>query len=184
IEFVLGPGAALYGPNSANGVMAITTKSPFTARGGTIWLETGVRAASRTSSNADFVPQGFTPGEKLDNAQGLWRVGGRVAVASDKVGFKVSGEYLRGTEWRMVDPAEPTALPGRECNDEFACRDFRLRTWKLDGRLDFRPSEDSEIILAGGRNYADKLIEYTGIGAAQALGWSYTFAQLRARVGR
>jgi iron complex outermembrane receptor protein len=184
IEFVLGPGAALYGPNSSNGVMAITTKSPFTARGGTIWLETGLRSASRTSSEAAFAPAGFTAGQKLDDARGLWRVGARYAAAADRVGFKVSGEYLRGTEWRMVDPAEPKDLPGRPCDPEFACRDFQLTTWKLDGRLDFRPNENSEIILAAGRNYADKLIEYTGIGAAQALDWSYTFAQLRARVGR
>lgn len=36
VEFVLGPGAALYGSNAANGVLAITTKSPFTSRGGTV----------------------------------------------------------------------------------------------------------------------------------------------------
>lgn len=185
IEFVLGPGAALYGPNSANGVMAVTTKSPFTSQGGTVWLETGLRAASRTSSEPAFVVPGFAPGEKLDDAQGLWRVGGRfAATAGERVGIKVSGEYLQGTEWRMIDPAEPTDLPGRTCDPTFACRDFKLQTWKLDGRLDWRPMDDAEIIVAGGRNTADKLIEYTGIGAAQALDWSYSYAQVRARVGR
>jgi hypothetical protein len=26
---------------------------------------------------------------------------------SEKFGFKISGEYLKGEEWRMRDPAEP-----------------------------------------------------------------------------
>ncbi len=46
IEFVLGPGAALYGPNSANGVLNIITRSPFTSTGTTLTLEGGVRAGS------------------------------------------------------------------------------------------------------------------------------------------
>ena len=36
IEVVSGPGAALYGPNSANGVMHIITRSPFTSQGTTV----------------------------------------------------------------------------------------------------------------------------------------------------
>src|ERR1051325_5327035 len=47
IEFVLGPGAALYGPNTASGVLNILTKSPFTSPGGTLSMEGGARGAER-----------------------------------------------------------------------------------------------------------------------------------------
>ena len=43
IEVVSGPGAALYGPNSANGVMHIITRSPFTSQGTTLSLGGGER---------------------------------------------------------------------------------------------------------------------------------------------
>ncbi len=45
VEFVLGPGAALYGPNTASGVLNILTRSPFTSTGATLSLEGGARAA-------------------------------------------------------------------------------------------------------------------------------------------
>ena len=41
IEVVSGPGAVLYGPNSANGVIHIITRSPFTSQGTTIRLAGG-----------------------------------------------------------------------------------------------------------------------------------------------
>src|SRR5678816_4692706 len=50
IEVVLGPGAALYGPNTASGVMSITTKSPFQGNGTTITVDGG---------NQDFLRGGF-----------------------------------------------------------------------------------------------------------------------------
>lgn len=45
-EFVLGPGAALYGPNASNGVLNIITKSPFNSSGGVLNVEAGARAGS------------------------------------------------------------------------------------------------------------------------------------------
>ena len=44
IEVVSGPGAALYGPNSANGVMHIITRSPFTSQGTTVSIGGGERS--------------------------------------------------------------------------------------------------------------------------------------------
>ncbi|MDE0504791.1 MAG: TonB-dependent receptor plug domain-containing protein, partial [Candidatus Poribacteria bacterium] len=43
IEVVSGPGSALYGPNSANGVIHILTKSPFGSEGTQVGLATGER---------------------------------------------------------------------------------------------------------------------------------------------
>ena len=53
IEVVLGPGAALYGPNTASGVLAITTKSPFASPGTTVTVDGGnqslIRGGVRTA---------------------------------------------------------------------------------------------------------------------------------------
>lgn len=178
VEFVLGPGAALYGPNSAKGVLAITTKSPLTSAGSSLWFESGFRAGSRDPA-----------GNSLDDPQPIWRGGGRFAVTEGRVGFKVSGEYLKATDWKYRDPAEPDdSLPGRlspaYCDTVFACRDFNLEKWNLDARLDIRTSGNSELIVAAGNNTAVNLIEPTGIGAGQAKGWRYSYAQTRFRLGR
>src|SRR3990172_2560945 len=177
MEFVLGPGAALYGPNSAKGVLAITTRSPLTSVGNTIWVESGFRAGSRDSA-----------GNKLDDHQPLGRLGGRFAVADERVGFKISGEYLRGTDWRYRDPAEPATIPNVSpglCSTAFGCRgDFNLEKWNVDTRLDIKTGDDSEVIMAAGRNMAVNLIEPTGSGAAQTRDWGFSYVQTRFRQGR
>lgn len=177
VEFVLGPGAALYGPNSANGVLAVTTKSPFDSKGTVFSLESGVRAGSQNAA-----------GDKLDNGKPYTRFGFRHATAGKTVGFKLSGEYLQGTDWLMRDPAEPNKLtnqPGVTCNAVLGgCRDFDIEKWNLDARLDVRFSDRTQLVVNGGWSNAGNLIEYTGIGAGQAADWGYKYAQARLRSGR
>ena len=74
IEVVSGPGAALYGPNSANGVMHIVTRSPFTSQGTTISLGGGERRVLFTSLR-------------------------HAGVINDVIGYKLSGNYFRGNDW-------------------------------------------------------------------------------------
>ncbi|RKU24639.1 hypothetical protein C6497_17650 [Candidatus Poribacteria bacterium] len=74
IEVVSGPGAALYGPNSANGVMHILTRSPFTSQGTTVSLGGGERSI--------FV--------------GSLRHAG---VVNDTIGYKLTANYTRGHDW-------------------------------------------------------------------------------------
>jgi outer membrane receptor for ferrienterochelin and colicins len=190
IEFVLGPGAALYGPNSSNGVLNILTRSPFTSTGTTIALEAGARAGStaRECDDAACRNPTFT---SMDGAQGLWRITGRHAMRlGSKVAFKVSGNYLKGTEWQVRDPAEPADLdtqrpglgiPAGQCNATTGCRDFNLEQWGGEARIDVRPDLNTEIIGTYGMTNAKSLIEYTGIGAGQARDWKYSAAQLRFR---
>ena len=182
VEFVLGPGAALYGPNAAGGVLNILTRSPFGTTGTTLTMETGVRGQSRVEvGDTTYTGRG----------EGLIRFTGRHASRiGTKVAFKVSGSYLRGTDWKMRDPAEPTNLnvlhpelgiPEGRCNIVTGCRDFRLEQWNGNARVDFRPDANSEVIADFGMSNALNLIEYTGIGAAQARGWRYLSGQLRLR---
>jgi len=177
VEFVLGPGAALYGPNSANGVLAITTKSPFDSKGTVFALESGVRAGSQDAA-----------GTSLDGSQSYYRLGFRHASAGAKVGFKLSGEYLKGTDWLMRDAAEPVSIaskvPGITCNAATGCRDFDIEKWNFDARFDVRFSDQTQLVVNGGMSNAGNLIEYTGLGAGQARDWGYKYAQARFRSGR
>ncbi len=169
IEFVLGPGAALYGPNAANGVLHIITKSPINYPGTTVSLEAGVRGGSPSD------PTG------RDGSAGLYRLGFRHATRfSPKVGFKISGEYLKGTDWKYADVGDTLSPTGR-CGGTFGCRDFNLEKWNGEARLDVRPNENTEWITSYGRTQAVSLIELTGIGAGQARDWRYQSVQTRFR---
>ena len=81
IEIVSGPGSALYGPNSANGVMHILTRScvakssPFTSQGTSVSIGGGERRF-------------FT---------GSLRHAG---VINETIGYKVTGNYNRGDDWQ------------------------------------------------------------------------------------
>ena len=75
IEVVSGPGSALYGPNSANGVMHIITRSPFTSQGTTISLGGGERSILTGSLR-------------------------HAGVVNETIGYKFSGNYFRGNDWQ------------------------------------------------------------------------------------
>jgi iron complex outermembrane receptor protein len=83
IEVVLGPGAALYGPNTANGVMHVITKSPFASQGTTVTVDGGERSVFRGAIRTAGAP-------------------------TEKFGYKASFEYFQGNEWRpeVRDPLE------------------------------------------------------------------------------
>jgi iron complex outermembrane receptor protein len=158
IEVVLGPGAALYGPNTANGVLHIITKSPFDSPGGSVTVGGGL-AASSGSSDVN-----------------VYRTGLRyAAIVNDNVAFKVSGDYTGGKDWRFVDPAEPPTTH----------RDYALRKYAGEARLDVRPRAGTEWITSYGRVTAGSAIELTGTsGAAQVKDWTYQSVQTRLRSGR
>ena len=81
IELVLGPGAALYGPNSTNGVMHIITRSPIGSEGNSISILGGEQSVRKAA---------------LRHASSY----------NNKIGVKISGEYFSGRDWEYVDPVE------------------------------------------------------------------------------
>jgi outer membrane receptor for ferrienterochelin and colicins len=86
IEVVLGPAAALYGPNSANGVLHIITKSPFDSKGTTVTLDAGNRSVLRTAVR-------------------------HAGTFSDKFGYRLSFERMTGNDWPSVDSVELKLSP-------------------------------------------------------------------------
>ncbi|MFO7586989.1 MAG: TonB-dependent receptor [Gemmatimonadota bacterium] len=59
-------------------------------------------------------------------------------------------------------------------------RDYDLERWALDLRADWRPTEDWDVILSGGRTTAVNSVDLTGIGAGQVQDWGYWYGQARA----
>ncbi|MCE2450628.1 MAG: TonB-dependent receptor [Candidatus Latescibacteria bacterium] len=150
IEVVLGPGSALYGPNSASGVMHIITRSPFTSAGTNVNLGLGERSVRKV---------------------GMRHAG----AASDRLGYKVSAQYYTGMDWEYEDSVEAQA---RAANSAIPPRSFDIERQSAEARLDYKATDDLTAILAAGYNKGDQ-IELTGLGAGQAQDWAYNYVQLR-----
>jgi outer membrane receptor for ferrienterochelin and colicins len=182
IEVVLGPGSALYGPNTANGVLHLITKSPLTEQSTTASIAGGERSLLHAT---------FRTAQLL----------------GENVGVKLSGQYLRGDEWPFTDPVEvatrqqaledpaafraslPLDVDGTPLTedqiqariDRLAARDFDVMRYSLDARADWRVTDDFTAIFSAGRTVSGSGIELTGIGAAQVDDWAYGYYQARAR---
>jgi len=163
IEVLLGPASALYGPNSSHGVLHVITKSPFTSQGTMLTVDGGNHSLFRGSAR-------------------------HAALIGDKVGFKLSGELFRASDFEFDDPGEPAvfpaaAPPGRagQPND----RNFDLERWLGEARLDFRPNDNAEYVTTFGMSKIGSALEYTGAnGTAFAKNWTYMSLQQRAHIGR
>ena len=195
MEVVLGPGAALYGPNTANGILHILTKSPLDEQGTTVAFGGGSQSA----------------------LQGEFRT---AHLIGENFGFKLSGQYLRAEEWRYVDPAEvaeqerfrcaisasgctaPQVAAARFARDDLARavgvdsiaanerirrigqRDYDMERWGAEARVDANLSEDVTAVFSAGTTTEVNGIELTGLGAGQARDWTYRYAQARATWNR
>jgi iron complex outermembrane receptor protein len=162
IEVVAGPASAMYGPNSAGGVMHTLTKSPLEHQGTTVSLAGGERSLMLGSFSHS-------------------------ALFTESFGFRLSGQFMRGNDWEYFDPAEPDtiirAVPtpyGRVVKSGPISnkRDFRLKRQGLDARLDYRWSDDLTSVLSGGVAQVSD-IELSGVGAIQVADGVNSYAQLR-----
>ena len=162
IELVSGPGSALYGPNSATGIMHIITKSPLSSKHTTASVGAGERnlylGAFRHCNNF-----------------------------SGNFGYKISGQYYRGDEWESTDPYEPDSVRLFEPTAEGPLyvsewmdndRNFDIEKLSFDSRADIVMGDNTLMIVNGGINRSTG-IELTSLGAAQVDSWRYLYAQTR-----
>jgi iron complex outermembrane receptor protein len=180
MEVVLGPASALYGPNTANGVVHILTKSPLNDQGTSVTLGGGERGVLQGSFRSAF-------------------------LLNEDFGFKISGQYMRGDEWEFNDPTEarnrqaadddpalclqdrlvrgiPTADAQEAC-DRTGLRDYDIERYGFEARADWRFADDGTFVATYGRNNSSG-VELTGLGAGQTVDWIYEFYQARIRKGR
>ncbi|NIR50259.1 MAG: TonB-dependent receptor plug domain-containing protein, partial [Aliifodinibius sp.] len=176
IEVVSGPASALYGPNSANGVMHLISRSPFDTVGTTISIGGG----GRDFFNVD----------QRDPAGGrniyltTFRHANRL---SQQFSFKISAQYYQGMDWQYHDPQEPAKITlgrqtprGRETLGDSLVnkRDFQVEKLAAEAVLEYRPTQNTKLIMNSGFNRANQ-VELTDIGAAQARDWIYAYVQGR-----
>ncbi|MFH1701590.1 MAG: TonB-dependent receptor [Candidatus Zixiibacteriota bacterium] len=166
IEIVSGPGSALYGPNAASGVMHIITKSPFAYQGTTVSLGGGERELFLASFR-------------------------HAGLAGDRIGYKLTAQYYQGLDWKHYEKAElekpkirkylPTTTGNQYVGDSIPnVRDFNIDKFSGEGRMDFLIGDNASLIFNGGFSQSSS-IELTGLGAGQAIDWTYAYGQARFR---
>ncbi|MFQ5652306.1 MAG: TonB-dependent receptor domain-containing protein [bacterium] len=160
IEVVAGPASALYGPNSANGVMHVLTKSPFESRGTLVGIGGGER----------------------DVRIGTLRHAG---IIHQNIGYKLSVQRYTGRDFEYLDPVEQRfrafALRNADVNGDslrIGARVFDIKSTTLDARVDVRLRRNLTFNLNSGFSKGDN-IEITDQGAAQALDARFTYWQAR-----
>lgn len=89
VEIIPGASSALYGANAFNGIMFMTTRSPFDDQGVSTYAKTGLTTQKAAGDHV------------------FYDVGLRLAHAfNDKFAIKASITYLKGTDWYANDQAE------------------------------------------------------------------------------
>jgi iron complex outermembrane receptor protein len=194
MEIVRGPSSALYGPFASNGVMAVYTKSPLDMENRmeiTTGITTGLRAGDE--DNAKF---GFKANNSIENLGILnpeIRIAGKL---SKNLGVKVSGNFMSGSDFAFFDDREPSGRSVRFGNqsggntwtsdgsaaDTFR-RNFGIRKTAIDARIDYRADNGMEFIFSGGYS-SNTNMELTGLGAAQAVGWTTNYFQAQFKKDR
>ena len=100
VELLPGASSALYGANAFNGILFMTSKSPFDYQGASFYVKSGLTNQKARGQNE------------------YWDTGVRFAHAfSNKFAAKVSFSYLKGTDWEandytdVNDPNKSTSAP-------------------------------------------------------------------------
>ncbi|MDQ3388457.1 MAG: TonB-dependent receptor, partial [Gemmatimonadota bacterium] len=182
VEVVLGPGAALYGPNTANGILHIITKSPLDEQETTFSVAGGSQSVLHTTFRTAH-------------------------LLGENFGFKLSGQYLTAQEFPYRDTAEiierqkfASNLPFFRADlmraagidqasadariERIGTRDDDVQRWSGEARADWRIAPDATAILTVGSSMQNSGVELTGLGAAQVNDWRSTFYQLRTNWNR
>ncbi len=164
IEVVSGPASALYGPNAANGVVHMMTRSPFDARGTSVTLAGG----------------------QQDIKLGSFRHAG---TRGQRIGYKFSGQYYTGDEFEYRDPEEiaarTLAIQEGALTDtlKIGQRDFNVRNLAFNGAVEIRDIRGGTLSFNTGLTRGDN-IEITPTGAAQVNNARMGYGQIRYQRGR
>ncbi len=148
VEVILGPSSALYGPNAHNGLLNTITKDPRTSEGTTVALGLG--------------NQNVLSG-RLRHAMRL----------NDRLAFKVSGEYTRGTEFDYTD----TVYSGSSAYPEYLL-DLDFNSLRGEAQVYYTVNDASTLIFGYGGSNSNN-IGNTNAGRNQIRDWRVHWFQAR-----
>ena len=162
IEIVRGPGSALYGAGVDAGVIQYFTKNPFDFPGTAV----SVGGGERSSFFGSFRQAG---------------------LLSEKVGYKVTGQYARADDWKLnpndpLDAAQLSADASTFPDGSPITRNYDYEKYNLNGLLQFRLNDNTTLSANGGFSSITAVI-LSGIGTLQADGFGYAYGQARLQSG-
>lgn len=161
VEVILGPNAALYGPNAHNGLIHTVTRDPRSSEGTTIALGAG---------NQSMLTARFR------HAQ----------VLNDKWSFKVTGEYTRAEEFEFADSVYIDRLDAngnlgadgvREAYEELEL-DRDLEFFRGEAAVYYNVNNNSDLIFGWGGSNSTYLAP-TNVGRNQIVDWKINYFHLR-----
>ncbi len=148
IEIILGPAAALYGPNAHNGLVNTISKDPRFSQGTTLSLNAGNQSVF----------------------SGRFR---HAQVVNDKLSFKISGEYSRGTEFDYTDTVYVGTKGYRELD-----LNTKFDAIRGEAGLYYSFDKSSDFILSYGGSNSNN-IGVTSAGRNQIKDWQIHYLQGR-----
>ena len=127
VELILGPAAALYGPNAHNGLINTLTKDPRSYPGTTVALGGGNQSV----------------------VSGRFR---HANVTSEKFAYKISGEYSRGEEFNFIDSVY---VGGRPFPELELNRDFD--SFRGEGALYYTLKPGTDLVFSAGASNSNNI---------------------------
>ena len=150
VEVLVGPGAALYGPDATSGVITLNTKDP-----------------------RDF--PGFTA-EVTGGNRSYYDLQARYAGVAGRFGYKVTAEYQDANDWEHINVYAPIAA-GQPPSPELTA-DFGVNVARGMGALVYYFPSGGRLELNGGMSQSNG-IGITNVGRNQFIDWKYSHQQLR-----
>lgn len=168
IEVVLGPSSALYGPNAHNGLLNTITKDPRTSQGTTVAL-----GATSSFDGGLFGDTPHATSVRLRHAMKL----------SDRIAFKVSGEYTAGQEFPFTDSVYIGVVGYPELGSAFDNEgeqrpDYSFNSLRGEAQVYYNLKPSHDIVLAYGGSNSNN-IGNTNAGRNQIRDWRLHWLQAR-----
>ncbi len=152
VEVLVGPGAALYGPDASNGVITLTTKDPRDHPGTTVEISGGTRTFVDVQARQAGV------------------------FGGGRFGYKLTGEYQRADDFENRNIYAPIAAGGAPSPEIGA--DFTTNVGRVGGALVYYLPSGGRFELTGGFSQSNAL-GITNVGRNQLVDWQYRLGQLK-----
>ncbi len=171
VDLIVGASSAFYGPNAFNGVISMTTRSPFVKPGLEVSFKTGSRNLMETAIRYAVVKKNKAGVEKLGmkfNAFYLtandWEADNRAATPQSRSGIDNPGgydavnvygdEYYSGGDFSLVPALRPgIGIVYRKGYAEKDIVDYNTRNLKLNSALHYKIGKETEIIASSNFGY-------------------------------